>query len=896
MSDPQAGRAGRPELRDDRGILVRRVIELLAHHPVVTIVGEAGIGKTTVLAEVLELLHADWTWPVSCLQVEADLGLGVLADLFAHVPSSAVAALPGPQRRAVDVVLYRAEADDRLDVTERLLAVTTLSLLQQVLAAGSVLVAVDDLHWCDRSSLAALAYAARRLPGPAFRLVGTARTATGQAVGVLDLPGPTVTVGPLTPAETRKLVRSIAGNASGPEVNTAVQVSGGNPFFARELARALAAGERDRLPVSLQSALGKRLSGLPPSAGPALLDVAVRGAPAVGEVAVDQLDAAFQAGVLEVAGDRLRFGHPLLARAVIESATPAAIRSARQRAAASTADPVLAALHRAHSEPPSVALAADLDAAVAMARRRGDWETARSLALLALTATPGGSRPLHRVLELAECEHAVGTEQDAIRLAREVLDAHPPPDAYVRAGVIVAGLENDHLASAEQFGQLAALPGVPARTARGLRITQEIRLWKAGRAAEALELIAEALEAADLDAETWSTLTAEYATRLRFAGEPFDFDQIVKAVEIEREINAQRPDAVPLNFVIANAALVAYFDDRHDLARSWCAEAQASADIAGEPPPSYYYRGMLACRTGRLAESAALLEPLPTTTSGQDKADALCRLALTLVWIDDTPAVSDIVTECDGLLPASNHRLLADVRFIEGFDLLLAGRYREAMPLLRRSAEHLDACGQREPSRTPALLAAAEAAAELGDVTGAGVFARQLRDQAAALASRWGHAATDRAFGLIAAARHDHDAAVVALERSGDSFQTLGVPLEAARSFQALGITHRRAGQRRNARTALSAAREIFAEAGSARLVTATDAELARLSGRVAATGNDLTAAERPVAELAAQGLRNKDIASTLHLSVKTVETHLSHAYQKLGISSKAELARRLRH
>lgn len=895
MSDPRGDWAGWPELRDDRGILVRRVTELLADHSVVTIVGEAGIGKTTVLAEVLEGLHADWTWPVSCLQVEADLGLGVLADLFAHVPSSVVAALPAPQRRAVDVVLYRAEADDGLDITDRLLAVTTLNLLQQVLAAGSVLLAVDDLHWCDRSSLAALAYAVYRLPAPAFRLVGTARTATGQAAGGLDLPGPTVTVAPLTPAETRKLVRSIAGNASGPGVQTAVQMSAGNPFFARELALALAAGESGRLPVSLQSALGKRLAELPRRAGPALLDVAVRGAPAAEEVALDELDVAFQAGVLEAAGDRVRFSHPLLARAVIESATPAAIRSARQRAAASTTDPVLAALHRARSELASAGLAAELDTAVAISRRRGDWETARSLASLALTATPGESRPLHRVLELAECEHAVGAPHDALRLAREVLAAHPPPDVFVRAGFIVAALEDDHLASAEQLGQLAALPGLPTRQAAGLRRAQEIRLWKAGRAEEALQLIADALEAADLDAETWADLTAECAVRLRFAGEPFDFDQIIKAVEIEREINNHRPDAVPLYFVTANAAIVAYFDDRHDQAWAWCAEAQAAADLTGDPPPSYYYRGMLACRTGRLQASAAMLEPLPAITFGQDKADALCRLALTLVWIDDTPTVGGIVAECDDLLPASNHRILADVRFIEGFDLLLAGRYREAMPPLRKAVEQLEACGQREPSRTPALLAAAEAAAELGDVTCAGVFARQLRDQAMALASRWGHAATDRAFGLIAAARRDHAAAAAALARSADSFQTLGVPLEAGRSFQALGITHRRAGQRRNARTALSAARDLFAEAGSARLVTVTDAELARLSGRIAATGNDLTAAERPVAELAAQGLRNKDIASTLHLSVKTVETHLSRAYHKLGISSKAELARRLR-
>ena len=488
---------------------------------------------------------------------------------------------------------------------------------------------------------------------------------------------------------------------------------------------------------------------------------------------------------------------------------------------------------------------------------------------------------MHRVLELAECERVAGTPQKSLQLAREVIAARPSPDVLVRAGRIVTEFGDDHLVNAERLSQLAALPGLPASTARDLRRAQEVQLWKAGRTAEALQLMAEALQASDLGAETWSNLTASYAVRLRFAGQPFDFDQIVKAVEIEREINGQRPGAVPLNFAIANAAIVAYFDDRHDLARARCEEAQAAADITGEPPPSYYYRGMLACRTGQLQQSAAMLEPLPAIAMGQDKADALCRLALTLVWIDDTPAVRGIVAECDDLLPPSNHRILADVRFIEGFDLLLAGRYREAMPSLRASAEHLDACGQREPSRTPALLAATEAAAELGDVTGAEVFARQLREQAAGLASRWGHAAADRAFGLIAAARHEHAAAVAALAQSADS-------------FQALGSTQRRAGLRRNARSALRAARDIFAEAGSARLVAVADAELARISGRVAAADTDLTAAERPVAELAAQGLRNKEIASTLHLSVKTVETHLSRVYHKLGVSGKAELASRL--
>ncbi len=108
-----------------------------------------------------------------------------------------------------------------------------------------------------------------------------------------------------------------------------------------------------------------------------------------------------------------------------------------------------------------------------------------------------------------------------------------------------------------------------------------------------------------------------------------------------------------------------------------------------------------------------------------------------------------------------------------------------------------------------------------------------------------------------------------------------------------LGIVRRRARQKRAAREAIEAALAAFETSGAAGWAEKARAELGRIGGRTREQG--LTAAERRVAALVAEGRTNKEVAASLFLTEKTVETHLTHVYAKLGVRSRAELARTYR-
>ena len=119
-------------------------------------------------------------------------------------------------------------------------------------------------------------------------------------------------------------------------------------------------------------------------------------------------------------------------------------------------------------------------------------------------------------------------------------------------------------------------------------------------------------------------------------------------------------------------------------------------------------------------------------------------------------------------------------------------------------------------------------------------------------------------------------------------------PFERGRTQLVAGVVERRAGHRAAARTSLTSALDTFDGLGAALWVERTVAEIGRIPGRSRAASQDLTAAERRVAELVAEGRSNKEVAATLFLAVRTVEAHLSHVYAKLGVRSRTELARRL--
>ena len=149
---------------------------------------------------------------------------------------------------------------------------------------------------------------------------------------------------------------------------------------------------------------------------------------------------------------------------------------------------------------------------------------------------------------------------------------------------------------------------------------------------------------------------------------------------------------------------------------------------------------------------------------------------------------------------------------------------------------------------------------------------------AAAVSSRRRGATSRRRWSLLAEAVEQHEAA--------------GDPFGRARALLALGVTRRRAREKRQAREAIELALAGFEELGADGWAERARGELGAIGGRTRSDG--LTPAERRVADLVAEGRTNAEVAATLFLAERTVASHLTHVYAKLGVRSRTELARKL--
>jgi len=154
----------------------------------------------------------------------------------------------------------------------------------------------------------------------------------------------------------------------------------------------------------------------------------------------------------------------------------------------------------------------------------------------------------------------------------------------------------------------------------------------------------------------------------------------------------------------------------------------------------------------------------------------------------------------------------------------------------------------------------------------------------------WAHATALRCRGLIAAAERDPRAAITALEKAAEAHECSQDPFERARTLLALGAALRRGNQRRAAREKLEEARDVFGHLGAPLWEAQASRDLASIGGRQPGTAG-LTASERRVAELVARGNTNREAAALLLVSERTVATHLTHIYAKLGLRSRTELA-----
>jgi ATP/maltotriose-dependent transcriptional regulator MalT len=333
-------------------------------------------------------------------------------------------------------------------------------------------------------------------------------------------------------------------------------------------------------------------------------------------------------------------------------------------------------------------------------------------------------------------------------------------------------------------------------------------------------------------------------------------------------------------------------------ARDWFEDVRADAVRSGTEvhlPYCLFDLAVLACAEGGFDTARALVHE--ATMAARDAQDPwaerllLYPAALAATWLGDADAAGALAERRLAEAEAKEERPgIVRARGVLGLLALSQGDGETAARELDQAADLLEALRFEHPGAFPVLPDAVEALACAGRDDRAAELLARLERRARAVGSRWAIAAGDRAGGALLLARGDPDAAIARLERAVAALDGLGYRPDAARAVFLRGRALLRGGQRVAAADAFADARSRFSELGAALWAERVGEELERAApGR--ATGA-LTPAERRVAGLVADGMKNREIGPALFMSVGTVEAHLTRIYRKLGIRSRSELVR----
>jgi AAA ATPase domain len=407
--------------------MVEAFLDRAAQEPgALVLQGEPGIGKTSLWREARGRAVVRGFRVLDCRPAEAEsvLSFSGLTDLLEDVPAAGFGSLPEPQRRALSAALLRVSVAEAPD--PRSVAAGFRSFLTGLADASPVLVAVDDAQWLDASSASVLAFALRRLEGLRVGFLGAWRPGRQ---GALDgvLASPYCRLLPLEPfslAAIHNLLKQRLGRTFPRRLLLALyEACGGNPFYALEIARELAAhdlraGDPLPVPADLGSLVRRRVTRLPAAARNVLLATVAVAQPtralvaaAVGAGASAGLEEAERAGFLEVVGERLRFSHPLYGAAVM-AAAPA---ERRRRLHGRMAELIEVEEERARqlalaTDAPAEEAAAAVERAGEHVRTRGAAAAAATLFLEAVRLTPAADQVGRQRRTLA----AAGDKQTAI--------------------------------------------------------------------------------------------------------------------------------------------------------------------------------------------------------------------------------------------------------------------------------------------------------------------------------------------------------------------------------------------------------------------------------------------------------------------------------------------------
>ncbi len=887
--------------------------------------GEAGIGKSTLFEHAIQaarrLRHTILV--ARPARSETDLSYVALVELLDGVDPQIIDGLPPPQTRVLNLLLRKEEGRfDRLS-----LSVAMLATVRTMATDDPLLVAVDDVQWIDPSSEKVLAYVVRRLAGSGVRLLLVRRTegSTDDDSGgwpfdlARALPADRLhhlRIGPVGPTELARMMRRRLGWApSWPRVLRIAELTGGNPFYALEIARSRGSVRHadaldEPLPAGVTDLVRARLAALPAAVRTTVQAASVlhtptkdfvrRLVPAATDVERALVEAE-RAGVVVIDGDRVRFAHPILS-AASSASIPESRRPELHRAAAELADDPE---ERAHH--------------LAAAARSPDAHVAAALE------------------EAAERAWWRGAPDAAADLLREATRLTPPDDAGARTLRRIALGRLLHMAG-DAPGGIAELESIVAEEAAGpLRARARYHLMYVARMSGAVERSIEHGVLAAVEAEADPLLQAEIyelLSRLSDNDIAFKLDTARKGLEALARV----PDPDPEVAFYARAALV---------------EAEFAAGLgihldALEPTPAEPRRRFPPVRSAVMADDlvgrmliydARIDEGLHVLRRFHDRVSVENRSVLPAVlgWIIEGEIMGGRVEAAVAHGEEARERSAetgADHPWAEGFHavaLAMAGRLDDAEAIGERIVRMAATDPAIASDQWPALLALGvtamgrerldEAARHLGTLTelkrradirdprlcahageliealiGAGLLDDadealvRLQADAERATATSSLAIAFRGQALLAAARGQVNEALDHARRSVERFDALPMPFERARSSLLLGQIHRRRKEKRLARQALTEALETFEMLGAPVWAERARAELARIPVRQAPTR--LTPTEERIAALAAAGLTNREIAERSFVSPKTVEANLARAYRKLGIRTRAELGR----
>ena len=876
--------------------------------------GEPGIGKSALCRWAVAQAGGMGVLSVRGVESEVELAFAGLAELCAGEMEQ-VGLLPEPQARALEAALARRDAPpgDRFAI-----GAAVLSLLAVAAGSGSVLVVVDDAQWLDASSAAALLFAARRLRGEGVALLVATRPG-----GVFDLERtglPRVTLTGLDLSAALALLDRAHGALPADVAQRLVDRSEGNPLALLEvplvLSEAQLAGEQpieDPLPVgaTLERVMLHRISGLPTADRQGLLVAAASGGERVQAVvdalgalglAGSALESAEQAGVVSIVGERFEFRHPLLRSAIYHGASGPARRAAHGALARVTSGEPRA-WHLAHATVgEDEVVAAALERAGLMARRRG----APAAATAALERAAGLSGPgegrVWRLTEAARDAHIAGRPAGAMRLLDDALAGSPGPAQRAEIQLV--------------RGRILALQGeLDIAYTLLVEEAQRIREIDPDRSAA---MLAEACMNCFLGADVHKAMTTAHdacalAARAGPAVQAFAGVMLAGALVLsgERAQAAAQLDrflallrqADPLSEageLVSIAAQCYFWLDRCDLACDLLTGLTASARKASAPAALLLplcCRAELDLRVGRWAMAAAQFEE--AAHLGDEMAHsvfaayALECLAHLAAATGDEQSCRDHAAHALALIDKHHNELgRLYVHSALGLLELSLGRIQPAIRRLEQARDLAELHGLVEPNVVHWQADLIEAYVRAREPARAQHALATLERQAQRTGGRWALGTAARCRGLLATDTQADAHFAAALEH----LEAARAPFEIARTHLCHGERLRRAGRRTDARAALRLATERFDQLGAKPWATRARVEQ-RATGERPRRRQDtpdrdqLTAHELQVALIIADGASNREAAAALFLSPKTIEFHLAHIYRKLGVRTRTELA-----